>query len=542
MVVGEVDHRYKGINDLAPELLTVRIPAPEPLQPEDNLITFQMHMAQLFDLDGPLQIFAFAFQFQQPPLCGGGDDSGFDGSHHVIDGFFVFLQLGGQGGKLRRSRLPLLILHHGIRDPLHHVSPEDVVQSGLHDHPLDPLAGHVGLFTSPLPPPLLAAVVVMQFAALPGAGEADHVGPTVGTLQLPCQQIIPAALVAAPNAAVCFHPLIRRPERPPIYDGGHPAFDAGIRKMIHPDIRFILQEDEAVPIPAPAPAGFQSPTVQIVGDVHKGHPRRSLSEDLPHHLGVCFMDRKAAIRPLTISKRNRARVYLALLGVELHAPTNILSEGCAVIFGRPLQNRFQQDTLRAVRNVFFGVQYTDTVLLQAVFIGGAVIAVPGKAVQLPAYHKWPVPVGCVLEHLLELRPLVAGAGQVPVGVDLHDSEIVLSGEQLAVGHLLLDGAVALVVGGIAGIDNGILHIRLKHGRFLFCTHSEQPPAAHRGRLFYLDMSASAILTYFFAEMFPARNSCLHRSISACASSSAALLPLRLTFGQSSSIPSSEARR
>ena len=100
-------------------------------------------------------------------------------------------------------------------------------------------------------------------------------------------------------------------------------------------------------------------------------------------------------------------------------------------------------------------------LFQAVFIGGTVIAIPGKAVQLPANHKRPAPVGGVLEHLLELRPLVAGAGQVPVGVDLHDPEAVLSGKQLTVSHLLLNGAVALVVGGVAGIDNGILDIRIK---------------------------------------------------------------------------------
>lgn len=240
VIIGQIDYRHKGINDLAPELLALQAAAPEAIQPKENLITLQPDVAQLFQFDGPLQIFRFGFQIQQTLLCGRCDDSGFDGLHHIVGSLFVFLQFGSQSGQLRRSRLPLLILHHGIRDPLHHVRTEDVVQSGLHDHPLNPLAGHVGLFTSPLPPPLLAAVVVMQFAAFPGAGEADHVGPAVGALQLPGQQIVPAILVTTPDAAVCFQPLIRGQECAQVDDRWHSALNADIGKVVHTDIGFIF--------------------------------------------------------------------------------------------------------------------------------------------------------------------------------------------------------------------------------------------------------------------------------------------------------------
>ena len=95
--------------------------------------------------------------------------------------------------------------------------------------------------------------------------------------------------------------------------------------MIHPDIGLVHQQPKTALVPPPAPAGFQPPAVQIVGDVHKWHPRRSLAEDLPHDLGVCFMDCKAAIRPLAVPERDGAGVHLALLGVVFHAPANILS-------------------------------------------------------------------------------------------------------------------------------------------------------------------------------------------------------------------------
>ena len=485
VIIGQIDHRHKGINDLAPELLALQAAAPEAIQPKENLIALQPDVAQLFQFDGPLQILSLGLQIQKPLLCGRGDDSGFDGLHHIVGGLLVFLQFGGQGGKLCRGRLPLLILHHGIRNPLHHVRPEDVVQSGLHDNPLNPLAGHVGLFASPLPPPLLAAVVVMQFAALPGAGEADHVGPAVGALQLPGQQVVPAVLVTAPDAAICFQPLIRRPKGALIDESGHPALDAGVREMIHPDIGLVHQQPEAALVPPPAPAGFQPPAVQIVGDIHKGHPPRSLSEDLPHDLGVCFMDCKAAIRPLAVPERDGAGVHLALLGVVFHAPANILGEGCAVIFSRPLQHGFQQNPLRAVRDGLLCIEDPHPGLLQPELVCGRIVAVPGKTVDLPADHISPVAVSGILQHLLELGAVIGSARQMPIGVDLHHPEVILPGKNLAVRHLLLDGTVPLVMRRVPSVDHGILHIRLKHGRFLFCAHSEQPPAAHRGRLFIL---------------------------------------------------------
>lgn len=478
VIIGQVDHRHKGINDLAPELLALQAAAPEAIQPEENLITLQPDVAQLFQFDGPLQILGLGFQIQKPLLCGRGDDSGFDGLHHIVGCLLVFLQFGGHGCKLRRGRLPLLIFHHGIRDPLHHVRPEDVVQSGLHDHTLDPLAGHVRLFASPLPPPLLAAVVVMQFAALPGAGEADHVGPAVGALQLPGQQVVPAVLVTAPDAAVCFQPLIRRPKGALIDESGHPAIDAGVREMIHPDIGLVHQQPEAALVPPPAPAGFQSPAVQIVGDIHKGHPRRSLSEDLPHDLGVCFMDCKAAIRPLAVPERDGAGVHLALLGVELHTPANILGEGCAVIFSRPLQHGFQQNPLRAVRDGLLCIEDPHPGFLQPEFIGRRIVPVTGKAVNLPADHISPMAMGGVLQHLLELGPVIGSARQMPIGVDLHHPEVVLPGKNLAVRHLLLDGTVPLVMRRVPSVDHGILHIRLKAGFFIFCHEFNTHPFLH----------------------------------------------------------------
>ena len=96
----------------------------------------------------------------------------------------------------------------------------------------------------------------MRFAILRGAGKADHIRTTVGALQLPGQQIIPAIMVAAPDAAIGIHPLIRGQECVQVNDRWHSALNADIGKVVHTDIGFIFQQDKTVFIPTSATTGF----------------------------------------------------------------------------------------------------------------------------------------------------------------------------------------------------------------------------------------------------------------------------------------------
>ena len=47
MIIGQVDHRDKGIDDFTPELLALQAAALELFQPIENLLTLQTDMAQL---------------------------------------------------------------------------------------------------------------------------------------------------------------------------------------------------------------------------------------------------------------------------------------------------------------------------------------------------------------------------------------------------------------------------------------------------------------------------------------------------------------
>ena len=153
------------------------------------------------------------------------------------------------------------------------------------------------------------------------------------------------------------------------------------------------------------------------------------------------MNRKAAIRPLAVPERDRAGIYFTVLGIEAHPTADVLSERCAIILGRTFQNGFQQDTLGAVRDGFLCIENPDTSFFELIFISGRIVPIAGEAVDLPADHEGPVAVGRILQHLLELGPVIGSAGQMPIGVDLHDPETVLLRKKFAVSHLLLNGTV-----------------------------------------------------------------------------------------------------
>lgn len=107
-------------------------------------------------------------------------------------------------------------------------------------------------------------------------------------------------------------------------------------------------------------------------------------------------------------------------------------------------------------------------LFELIFISGRIVPIAGEAVDLPADHEGPVAVGRILQHLLELGPVISGAGQMPIGVDLHDPEAVLLRKKFAVSHLLLNGTVPLGMGRVTCIVHRVLNIRVGYRiKFLF---------------------------------------------------------------------------
>ena len=63
-------------------------------------------------------------------------------------------------------------------------------------------------------------------------------------------------------------------------------------------------------------------------------------------------------------------------------------------------------------------------------------------------------LAAVLDHVLKFRAVVALGGKGPVNVVAQDGDTVLLGKGGTLSNLALNAFLPLVVGGIAGIDNG----------------------------------------------------------------------------------------
>ena len=165
-----------------------------------------------------------------------------------------------------------------------------------------------------------------------------------------------------------------------------------------------------------------------------------------------------------VAERNRATIINALESVLGHAAHDLFRQVSRVVFGVALQHRFQNNALRASRNDFRCRHQFHAVPLQLGLVPGTVVAVPGKAIQLPYDDDIKDAAFAVFNHLLELWAVVRFCRDGTVNVVFDHRESVLLRIGSALPNLTFDGFFTLAVSRIAGIDHS------GHGRHLPFIH------------------------------------------------------------------------
>ena len=139
---------------------------------------------------------------------------------------------------------------------------------------------------------------------------------------------------------------------------------------------------------------------------------------------------------------------------------HLLGEIGGIILCKALQDGFQQDAVCAGRNHLGCGNDADVVLLEQHLIAGAVVTVTGKTVELPDDDHIEQMLVAVLNHLLKCGTMVCPRGIGAVDVVLQNGDVVLLRESRTLADLSFDGFLTLVVGRIAGINNGFHQYRL----------------------------------------------------------------------------------
>ena len=165
-----------------------------------------------------------------------------------------------------------------------------------------------------------------------------------------------------------------------------------------------------------------------------------------------------------VSERNRATIINALESVLGHAAHDLFRQVSRVVFGVAFQHRFQNNALRASRNDFRCRHQFHAVPLQLGLVPGTVVAVSGKAIQLPDNDDIKDATFTVFDHLLELRAVVRFCRNGTIDVVFDHRKAVLLRIGSAFPNLTFDGFFSLAVSGITGIDHG------GHGKHLPFIH------------------------------------------------------------------------
>ena len=367
-----------------------------------------------------------------------------------------------------RFRIPKLLLVEGnvgifLILQFHHLG-NDGFHSGIVFHKLHGLVDHQ-IFQPLLTDSLFLAapvffggstfIVAVDFSRPARAAFAKHQRPTVAAEQLGGEQVVVLCLSPGRGFLVFGDLLLHILKQFQRHDGRDSIRYDHIPEFQFPDVPPILEHMfntviskrtahrvlDAV-LGQPVPDFFHRKTIPV------------LPERFQHERGGKRIDVKFSLGIQRITKRSTPTIAATFQDILRLSTDNLFGKVGRVVFCIALQNRFQNDAFRAIRDNLGSRHELDTVLLQLGLVPGAVIAVSGKAVEFPDQHNVKQLLVAVLYHLLELRAVVRLGGDSTVNIVLDNGDAVLFRIGSAFPNLAFDGLFALVIAGIASIDHG----------------------------------------------------------------------------------------
>ena len=299
-----------------------------------------------------------------------------------------------------------------------------------------------------------AGIIIVGTARLASAALADHGGTAMAAEDLSGQKVGDLGFPAGGGLGVGLQAGLYGGPEVIVNQSrdGILGLDAVI--FINADI-LLVPEDvlKAGLIKRGSPGGAKTPGIETLADGGHGFPGGVAGESLHHQRGCGGVCRQALVGD-GIAKRDGAPGGLALPGGFRHAALDLLGQLQGIILGHTLQKAFQNHAFRVFGNALLGGFHVASVFSETHPGDGAVLPVPGEAVQLPDQDGLPWGAGTVVEHLLERGAFFHGCmgGNGPIHIDGGDPVTVGPAMGYEVPELALDGLLGLTVGGIAHIE------------------------------------------------------------------------------------------
>ena len=448
-VVKDVDRVDKGINDLPLVFCTAHVTLAEFFKPEPHPFAGQDGLFQLFLQNAGVQGFFPGFQFVQPLLGGRGQDALFNGFQKVCQPLLRISELVFQN---RQPGILLLLgFHNQIYQPFDDFIAENHLDGGIHHEPFQRLLANGFQVTVRLAVAfgVAALVVIVGISHVAGAAFAAHQGAALAAEQFSGQQIAHILFRRATvGDLVLLETLLHPVEQVLIHDGGNAARCHDVLISVFTYVTAVPENLEEAVLHERLPgAGAQPSLIQgccdFLGRLAVGVP----GEDLLHNGRRLRVDMvQSVLLANGEAQRNDTAVVLALEGVFALTARHFQGEFGGIVFRHANQHTLHHNAFRPLRDGFHGRHQMDTVLLQLVLVVHGIVAVPGKAVELPDQNHIEDFLRAVLYHPLEVRAVIrlGRVGTVDVGADHGDT--VLLGVVLAVAQLSFNGRFSLAVG------------------------------------------------------------------------------------------------
>ena len=382
---------------------------------------------------------------------------------HILNTRFRIPELLLIEGKI--GILPVLQLHDLGNDGFHcGIIPDKL--HGLVDHQIfQPLFAD-GLFLTALV--LLGGstfIVAVNFTCPACAAFAKHQRTTVTTEQLSGEQVIILCLSPGRSFLVFGNLFLHIIEQFQRHDGRNRIRHDHIPEFQFSDITPVFEHVlHAVVSKFASDRVLDAVFIQPVPNLFHREAIPILRERFQHERGGKRVNVEFPLGIQRIAKGSTTTIAASFQDVLRLSTHDLLGKVSGVVFRIALQHRFQNDALRSFGDDLGGRHELDTVLLELGLIPGTVVAIPGKAVQLPDQHNVKQLLVAVLYHLLELRAIIRLGRDGTVNVVLDDSDIVFLCIRRTFTDLTLDGFFALIVTRIAGVDHS------GHGGHLLFIH------------------------------------------------------------------------
>ena len=276
----------------------------------------------------------------------------------------------------------------------------------------------------------LLGVIALVVAVLPrgvtGADDARHHCPALPAKESRREQVVILAPVHGRGFFVACHALLHGVESVFIDDCRHGVRQHDVAELVLANILAVGEDAEDGVVLHLKALMADAALVEQFDDVIDAHSVKIAREDLSHDRHKRFVDLIVVGIIHIIAEGRTHAVALCFEGVLRHAALDLFGKFRRIEFGIAFEDSLQQDTVRALRDAFLRGNNAHTVLFENVLVVGGIVAVAGKAVELPDKNAVKRALVAVLDHSLEFGAMVSLCRLRPVYVipdDLYPVEV-----------------------------------------------------------------------------------------------------------------------